>query len=102
MVAALVFIASAAAGASAAKLPEFGACEAVPSHEGKYADANCMLPVKKVYGKYTGGYEWYTWEQALGGRGLNEYGSSTVRSVLRRSKRPTARRSSVVKENCMC
>lgn len=73
LVAALVFVALAAAGASAAKLPEFGACEAVPSHEGKYGDANCTLPLKKVYGKYTGGYEWYTWEHALEGRGLNQY-----------------------------
>lgn len=73
LVAALVFAALVAAGASAAKLPEFGACETVPSHEGKYGDANCTLPLKKVYGKYTGGYEWYTWEQARGGRGLKEY-----------------------------
>lgn len=72
LVAALAFAAVAAAGASA-KLPEFGACEAVASHEGKYADANCTLPVKKVYGKYTGGYEWYTEEQAREGRGLTGY-----------------------------
>jgi hypothetical protein len=47
------------AGGASAKLPEFGACEAAPNHEGKYADANCVQPVKKVFKKYTGGYEWY-------------------------------------------
>lgn len=80
LVAVVAFAAVATAGASAAKLPEFGACEVAPSHEGKYADANCTLPVKKVYGKYTGGYEWYTEAQARGGRGLTGYnfGGGTI------------------------
>jgi len=53
-------IAAVGASAASAKLPEFGGCEAAPTHEGKYADAGCVEPVKKVYGKYTGGYEWVT------------------------------------------
>jgi hypothetical protein len=61
-----------AAGASA-KLPEFGGCEAAPNHEGKYADAGCTEPLKKVYDKYTGGYEWNTGEQFHRGEGLVPY-----------------------------
>lgn len=56
----LVLGAIATASASAKeRLPEFGSCEAAPGHEGKYDDAGCILPGKKVYGKYAGGYEWH-------------------------------------------
>jgi hypothetical protein len=61
-----------AAGASA-KLPEFGGCEAAPNHEGKYADAGCIEPGKKVYGKYAGGYEWNTETQFEPPYGLEGY-----------------------------
>ena len=65
---AAVVIAAMVASASA-KLPEWGKCEASPTHEGKYADSGCIEPVKKVYGKYTGGYEWTSLVEAT------EYGN---------------------------
>ncbi len=44
---------------ASAKLPEWGKCLPTESGSGgKYADSNCVVPVKKVYGKYAGGYEW--------------------------------------------
>ncbi len=55
------------AGTASAKLPEWGKCEASETHEGKYADAGCTQPVKKVYGKYSGGYEWTPLVEATGG-----------------------------------
>jgi hypothetical protein len=71
---AAVFALGALTGASAsAKLPEFGGCEVAPNHEGKYADAGCTEPVKKVYGKYTGSYEWYIGEQFEEYEGLVHY-----------------------------
>lgn len=49
-----------ASGAASAKLPEWGQCRATPSGSGgRYANAGCTQQVKKVYGAYTGGYEWY-------------------------------------------
>jgi hypothetical protein len=53
-----------ASGASAkSALPEWGKCEATEGHTGgKYSDAGCTVPVKKVYGKYPGGYEWHALE----------------------------------------
>jgi len=47
-----------AASSASAKLPEWGRCEASEQHQGRFADAGCTQPVKKVYGRYTGGYEW--------------------------------------------
>ena len=49
---------------ASAKLPEWGKCEATAGGTGgKYANAGCTLPVKKVYRKYPGGYEWYPLQQ---------------------------------------
>jgi hypothetical protein len=62
MVAVFAIAAVTAAGASAEKLPAWGQCEASETHEGKYADPGCIEPVKKVYGKTTGGYEWHPLE----------------------------------------
>jgi hypothetical protein len=62
MVAVFAIAAVTATGASAEKLPAWGQCEASETHEGKYADAGCTEPVKKVYGKTTGGYEWHPLE----------------------------------------
>jgi hypothetical protein len=64
MAAMLALAAATAAGASAEKLPAWGTCEAAGGHEGKYADPGCIEPVKKIYGKYTGGYEWHPQERA--------------------------------------
>ncbi len=59
LVASVVLVVSSAAAASA-RLPEWGKCEATESGTGgKYADAACTQPVKKVYKSYPGGYEWY-------------------------------------------
>jgi len=56
---ALAFAAVASSSASA-KLPEWGQCRATASGSGgKYANPGCTQPVKKVYGTYPGGYEWY-------------------------------------------
>jgi len=53
----------AASGASA-KLPEWGQCrETASGSGGKYGNANCTQQVKKVYGGYRGGYEWYPLER---------------------------------------
>jgi hypothetical protein len=42
-----------------AKLPEWGKCEATATGTGgKYGDAACIVPVRKVYHNYPGGYEW--------------------------------------------
>ncbi len=54
---ALVVAAVAATGASA--LPEFGACERSPTHEGRYTDSNCLSKAKKVNDKLTGEFEWH-------------------------------------------
>jgi hypothetical protein len=54
-------------GSASAKLPEWGTCTASATHEGKYADPGCIQPVKKVYGKYTGSYEWYPLVEATSG-----------------------------------
>lgn len=54
-----IVMAAMAAGAQG-KLPEWGKCE--PTAEGtggKYGNAGCTIPVKKVYNKYPGGYEWH-------------------------------------------
>ena len=77
----------AAIGATSASakstLPEWGGCglarnleTSEPDHEGKYGNANCTDPVKPLYGKYDGEYEWYTGEQFElfpGFYGLAEY-----------------------------
>ncbi len=61
--AAVAAVAFASFGASAAwakeKLPAWGQCEPAPTHEGLYGDPNCVEPVKKVFGKTNGSYEWY-------------------------------------------
>ncbi|HUA10517.1 MAG TPA: hypothetical protein VMA83_00765 [Solirubrobacteraceae bacterium] len=50
-----------------AKLPEWGQCrETASGSSGKYANANCTQQVKKVYGSYAGGYEWYRLERTVG------------------------------------
>ena len=58
-------------GASAAyakeKLPAWGKCEAAATHEGHYGDPNCVVPAKKVFGNYNGGYEWTPLVEATGG-----------------------------------
>jgi hypothetical protein len=62
LMAMFVFTALAASTASArSPLPEWGKCEAVePGQEGRYANAGCTVPVKKVNHAYPGGYEWYS------------------------------------------
>ena len=68
---AMIAVVAVMAGSASAKLPEWGKCEVSATHEGKYADAGCTQPVKKifkkVYGKYTGGYEWTPLVEATGG-----------------------------------
>jgi hypothetical protein len=59
LIAAFALTAIAATIASAEKLPAWGKCEVAEKHEGKYADAGCTEPTKKVFGKPAGGYEWY-------------------------------------------
>jgi hypothetical protein len=55
-----VVLAACAATVASARLPEWGKCEATESGTGgKYADAGCTEPVRKVYKSYPGGYEWY-------------------------------------------
>ncbi len=58
--AALAFAAFGGAPAAYAKekLPAWGKCEAAATHEGHYGDPNCVVPAKKVFGTYNGGYEW--------------------------------------------
>lgn len=72
LVAMLAIAATAATSASAA-LPEWGGCEASPTHEGKYADSSCIQPVTKVYKKYTGAYEWYAGAEFHKGHGIDGY-----------------------------
>jgi hypothetical protein len=49
-----------ASTASAEKLPAWGKCEATESGTGgKFADAGCTVPVKKVNKSLPGGYEWF-------------------------------------------
>ncbi len=63
LTAAVATLALASVGASAAwakeKLPAWGQCEPAPTHEGLYGDPNCVEPVKKVFGKTNGSYEWH-------------------------------------------
>jgi hypothetical protein len=60
LIAAFALTATAAATASAEELPAWGQCEPTESGTGgRYADANCTQPVRKVYGNYPGGYEWH-------------------------------------------
>lgn len=78
LIAAFAFAAVSASTASAAeKLPAWGKCEVETKHEGRYADAGCTQPVKKVYGKYTGGYEWYQLQQTPNERA--EYESTNLK-----------------------
>jgi hypothetical protein len=65
LIAAFVVAALAATTASAEKLPVWGKCEPTEhSTGGKYADAGCTVPVKKVNHNYPGGYEWYPSENS--------------------------------------
>jgi hypothetical protein len=64
----MVVVVAVMTGSASARLPEWGKCEASATHEGRYADAGCTQPVKKVYGKYTGGYEWSPLVEATNGR----------------------------------
>jgi hypothetical protein len=58
-IAAAVMVGATAGGASA-KLPEWGQCEPTESGTGgKYDNAVCTLPLKKVSGSYPGAYEWH-------------------------------------------
>jgi hypothetical protein len=59
LIAAFAITAIAATSASAEKLPAWGQCEVAENHEGRYGDAGCTQPTRKVFGKYNGGYEWY-------------------------------------------
>jgi hypothetical protein len=60
LLAAFALTAIAATTASAEKLPAWGQCEPTESGTGgRYADAACTQPVKKVYGSYPGGFEWH-------------------------------------------
>ncbi len=60
LVASVALVACTATAASAG-LPEWGKCETTESGTGgKYADAGCTQPVKKVHKSYPGGYEWYS------------------------------------------
>jgi hypothetical protein len=54
----MIVVVAVMTGSASAKLPEWGKCQASATHEGRYADAGCTEPVRKVYQKYTGGYEW--------------------------------------------
>ena len=81
---AMIAAVAAMAGSASAKLPEWGKCEVSATHEGKYADAGCTQPVKKVYGKYTGGYEWTPLVEATSGNDgarLDFSGFSSVEQV---------------------
>jgi hypothetical protein len=61
--AAAVVLSMVGTSVATAKLPEWGKCEQTEGHAGgKYADAGCTVPVKKVHGQYPGGYEWHTLE----------------------------------------
>ena len=52
-----------AGAASAEKLPAWGQCVKTQSGTGgRYADAGCVQPVKKVNGSLPGAYEWYPHE----------------------------------------
>ncbi len=60
LIAVLALCAMTAAGASAkSTLPEWGGCIASPTHEGLYGNSNCTDPVKPLFGKPAGEYEWY-------------------------------------------
>ncbi len=67
--AALAFAAFGGASAAYAKekLPAWGKCEPSATHEGHYGDPNCVVPAKKVFGKYNGGYEWTSLAEATSG-----------------------------------
>ncbi len=67
--AALAFAAFGGASAAYAKekLPAWGKCEPSATHEGHYGDPNCVVPAKKVFGTYNGGYEWTPLVEATGG-----------------------------------
>ncbi len=60
LTAALAFAAFGGVSAAYAKekLPAWGECVPVETHEGHYGDPNCIVPAKKVFGTYNGGYEW--------------------------------------------
>jgi hypothetical protein len=67
----IVMVVVAAFGASAAwageRLPAWGQCVHTESGTGgRYADPGCVQPVRKVYGSYTGAYEWYPMEVSPG------------------------------------
>ena len=70
LTAALAFAAFGGASAAYAKekLPAWGECVPVETHEGHYGDPNCIVPAKPVFGKYNGGYEWHPLVQGEGGR----------------------------------
>ncbi len=69
LTAALAFAAFGGASAAYAKekLPAWGTCDSVETHEGHYGDPNCVVPAKKVFGNYNGGYEWYPLVEGEGG-----------------------------------
>jgi hypothetical protein len=65
LIAAFALTAIAATTASAERLPAWGQCEATESGTGgRYADSACTQPVRKVYGVYPGGFEWYPLTEA--------------------------------------
>jgi hypothetical protein len=70
----LAVAAFSAAGASAkSTLPEWGGCELSPTQEGKYGNANCTDPVKPLFGKPAGAYEWSTGAAFHEGYGIESY-----------------------------
>ncbi len=63
-----------AAGASAkSTLPEWGGCEVATNNEGHFGNASCTDPVKRLYGKYAGEYEWNTGAAFHNGYGIEGY-----------------------------
>jgi hypothetical protein len=58
---ALFALAALTATAASAKstLPEWGKCELAETHEGLYGNSNCTDPVKPLFGKPAGEYEWH-------------------------------------------
>jgi len=58
-------VAAVAASSASAKLPEWGQCrETASGSGGKFANAGCTQPVKKVYGSYPGAYEWFSLQRS--------------------------------------
>ena len=67
LIAAAFVCAAFGAATASAKLPEWGQCrETASGSGGKFANAGCTQRVKKVYGSYPGGYEWFPLTRTAG------------------------------------